>query len=62
MNGCLLRESKPQGKPMGLRGWEDEESERRSVIERIEVELTGNITSRESGLTFIWSLITRELE
>ena len=40
-------------------------SERHSVIERIEVECKYhqlNITSRESGLTSIWSPITRELD
>ncbi len=30
-----IRESEPQGQPMGLRVKEDGESERRSVIERI---------------------------
>jgi RNA-directed DNA polymerase len=38
-----------------------EKSECRSVMERIEVEPTGNIISRESGQTSIWSFFTREL-
>ncbi len=44
---------------MELRVWEDGASECRPVIGRIEVEPFGNITSRESGQTSIWSLITR---
>jgi hypothetical protein len=49
------RKGAPQGKPTGLRVWEDGESEGRSVVERIEVEPPGDITSRESGQTSIWS-------
>jgi RNA-directed DNA polymerase len=39
---------------------EDGESEGRPVIGRIEVEPSGNIASRESGQTSIWSFDTRE--
>ena len=55
-----MRESKPQGKPTGVRAWEDGRSEGHSVMEWIRVELTGEITLRESVLTSIWSCITRE--
>src|SRR5262249_9105514 len=40
---------------------EDGESEGPAVMDGIEVEPMGNITSRESGQTSIWSLSTREL-
>jgi hypothetical protein len=45
-----------------MRVKEEEESERRFVMKRIRVEPKGNITRRESGQTFLWSFITRELE
>jgi hypothetical protein len=41
------RESKPQGKPKGLRGWDDGESECRSVVERIEVALVQHHLTRK---------------
>ena len=47
---------------MGLRGWEDGESEGRAVTVRIGVERNGDITPHESGQTSIWCLVTRELE
>jgi len=53
---------KPQGVPMGLWVKEEGESESRTVMVRIGVELCGNITPRESGQTSLWSLVTRELE
>ena len=43
-----------------MRVWEDGRSEGHSVMEWIRVEPTGDITLRESGLTSIWSCITRE--
>jgi hypothetical protein len=55
---------------MGLRVREGGGSERFSVMGRIEVEprgsdreqeQTGNITTRASGQTSTWSLVTREL-
>jgi len=46
---------------MGLRVREDGKSESRAVMERTGVEPNGDITSRESGPTSIWSFITREL-
>ena len=55
-----MRESEPQGKPIGVRAWEDGRSECHSVMEWIRVEPTGDITLRESVLTSIWSCITRE--
>jgi hypothetical protein len=44
---------------MGWRVEDEGRSERRSVVERIGVEPSGEITSRESGLTFLGSFITR---
>ena len=55
-----MRESEPQGKPIGVRAWEDGRSERHPVMGWIGVAPTGNMTPRESGLTSIWSCITRE--
>ena len=55
-----MRESEPQGKPIGVRAWEDGRSEGHSVMEWIGGTPTGNMTPRESGLTSIWSCITRE--
>jgi hypothetical protein len=45
---------------MGLRVADGGESEGRPVIGRIEVKLTSDITSRESGQTSTWSFLTRE--
>ena len=56
-----MRESEPQGKPIGVRAWEDGRSERHSVMGWIGVAPTGNITPRASGQTSIWSCITTEL-
>jgi len=53
---------KPQGVPMGLWVWEEGKSEGRAVMVRIGVAVKANITSRESGQTSLWSLITREPE
>jgi len=47
---------------MGLRVWEDGESESCMVIMRIGVERSGNITPHESGQTSIRCLVTREFE
>jgi hypothetical protein len=47
---------------MGLRVWEDGESEGCMVIMRIGVEQSGNITPHESGQTSIRCLVTREFE
>jgi len=47
---------------MGLRVWEDGESEGCMVIMRIGVERRGNITPHESGQTSIRCLVTREFE
>jgi hypothetical protein len=44
-----------------VREWEDGRSEGRSVMGWIGVAPTGNMTPRESGLTSIWSCITRDL-
>ena len=55
-----LRESESQDKPIGRRTKEDGESECHPVMGWIEVESSDNITSRESGQTSIWCLITRE--
>src|SRR2546428_6995387 len=55
------RESEPQGKPIGVRAWEDGRSEGHSVMGWIGVAPTGNITPRASGLTSVWSCITRDL-
>jgi hypothetical protein len=47
--------------PTGQRGWDQGASKRRSVIERIEGESpTDDMPSRESGLTSLWSFLTRE--
>ncbi len=54
------RESEPQGAPKGLRVWEGGGSECLSVMAGIGVELTSDITPRESGQTFTWSLVTRK--
>ena len=43
-----------------MRAWEDGRSEGHSVIEWIGVEHPRNITPRASGLTSIWSCLTRE--
>ncbi len=56
------RESEPQGKPIGVREWEDGRSEGHPVMGWIGVAPMGNITPRESGLTSIWSCITRDLD
>jgi hypothetical protein len=56
-----VRESEPQGKPIGVRAWEDGRSERHPVMGWIGVAPTGKITPRASGQTSIWSCITREL-
>ena len=56
-----MRESEPQGKPIGVRAWEDGRSERHPVMGWIGVEPMGNITPRESALTSVWSCITRDL-
>jgi RNA-directed DNA polymerase len=45
---------------MGWRVKEDGKSEGRSVMERIPVEPSGNITGRESEQTSVWSSVTRE--
>ena len=45
---------------MGRRVEEEGGSEGRPVIGRIGVEPSGNITPRESGLTSLWSFVTRE--
>jgi len=58
----LLRESKPQGMPTGLRVAEEGGSEYRPVVGRIRVEPSGEITLRESGLTSLWCLRTRPSE
>jgi hypothetical protein len=55
-----VRESEPQGKPIGVRAWEDGRSEGHSVMGWRGVEPTGDITPRESALTSVWSCITRE--
>src|SRR5947209_16794947 len=55
-----VRESKPQGQPIDVREGEDGRSEGHSVIGWIGVAPTGDITPRESGLTSVWSCITRE--
>ena len=47
---------------MGLRVWEDGESEGRAVTVRIGVERSSNITPHESRQTSIGCLVTRELE
>jgi RNA-directed DNA polymerase len=47
---------------MDLRVWEDGESEGRTVMVRIGVEPTSNITPHESGQTSIRCLVTREFE
>jgi hypothetical protein len=57
------KESEPQGEPKGRRGWEDGESESRSVMDRIGIELPANnavITSShaKAGPTCVWSWIT----
>ena len=61
----MVRESEPQGKPTKRWVKEDGESQSRSVIERIGVELadqtTSDITPRESAPTSIGSCRTREL-
>lgn len=57
----IRRESEPQGEPMKLRAEENGKSERRAVMARITVEPAGDITEHESGLTSVWSFITREL-
>ena len=44
-----------------MREEEDGRSERHPVMGWIGVEPTGKITPRESGLTSIWSCITRDL-
>jgi len=46
-----IRESKPQGEPMGVRVWDNRKRESSAVMVGIEVEPSGNITSRESGQT-----------
>jgi RNA-directed DNA polymerase len=46
---------------MDVRAWEDGKSEGHSVMGWIGVERKRNITPRESGLTSIWSFVTREL-
>lgn len=53
-------ERKPQGDPMRVRVKEDGKSEGWPVMVQIRVELTSNITRRESEQTSIWSFITRE--
>src|SRR6266568_5537272 len=45
---------------MGRRVKDQGESERRPVMGRIGVEPHGNITPRETGLTSLWSSVTRE--
>jgi len=59
-------DSRPQGEPKGLRVKEDGESEGCVVMTQIEVEAAApraaERTSRESGPTSIWSLVTREPE
>lgn len=61
----MVRESAPQGKPIGWWVKEDGESQSRSVIERTGVKLadqtTNDITPRESVPTSIGSGRTREL-
>jgi hypothetical protein len=58
-----LWESEPQGTPMGWSVEDAGESEGPFVMKGIQVALVGsNITSRESGLTSSWCLITRKLE
>ncbi len=47
---------------MDLRGWEDGESESRTVMVQIGVERTSKITPHESGQTSIGCLSARELE
>jgi hypothetical protein len=56
-----VRESKPQGKPIGVREEEDGRSERHPAMGWIGVEPTGDITPRASALTSVWSCITRDL-
>jgi hypothetical protein len=56
------RESKPQGEPMEVRVKEDGKSESRFVMKRIGIAATANIIPRASGLTSIWSFITREFD
>ena len=55
-----LRVGRPQGMPMGRRVEDEGGSEYRSVIGRIGVEPSGEITPRESGLTSLGSFVTRE--
>lgn len=52
----------PQGVPTGLRVEEEGKSEGRAVMARIGGAALANMTPRESGLTSLWSLVTRELE
>src|SRR5262249_696451 len=54
-----VRESEPQGEPTDVRAWEDGRSEGHAVMEWIGVAPMGNITPRASGLTSIWSCLTR---
>src|SRR6266567_5474663 len=55
------RESEPQGKPIDVRAWEEGRSERHPVMGWIGGAPTGNMTPRASGLTSLWSCITRDL-
>ena len=48
-----IRESKPQGKPMGLQVGESRKSKCPTVMVGIEVEPSGNITSRASEQTSV---------
>ena len=54
------RESAPQGKPIGVREYEDGRSESHPLMGWIGGAPMGNITPRESALTSVWSCITRE--
>jgi hypothetical protein len=55
-----VRESEPQGEPTDVREGADGRSEGHSVMGWRGVTPTGNITPRASGLTSIWSCLTRE--
>lgn len=55
------RAREPEGKPRGVRAWEDGRSKRRPVMGWRGGEPTGNLTPRASGQTSIWSGITRDL-